>query len=101
MTEVQDLAGLVITETWGGRRLTFEEVLAAGRPAVYRKFGDHLLYVQGRLFDVHEPTAPVEVGLSLPTSARDPLPDRAMTVGIEYGWRHSAGCGCGFCGKAA
>ena len=99
--EVREVAGLVTTETWGGRRLTFEEVLAAGLPAVYRKFGDHLLYMQGRLFDVREPTAPVEV-LSLSSTADEPLPlDRGMTVGIEYGWHHSARCACGFCAKAA
>lgn len=101
MTEALELAGLVATGAWGGRRLTFEEVIAAGQPAVYRKFGDHLLYVQGRLFDVHEPTAPVEVGPPLPASAHDPLAARALTVGIEYGWHHSAGCGCSFCGRAA
>jgi hypothetical protein len=97
-----ELAGLVTTQTWDGRRLTFEEVLAAGQPAVYRKFGDHLLYVHGRLFDMHEPAAPVEVSLTLPSSKRGgPQVDRALTVGIEYGWRHPAGCDCSFCTHAA
>ena len=101
VSEVLELAGLATAGSWGDRRLTFEEVLAAGQPAVYRKFGDHLLYVQGRLFDVQEPTAPIEVGLPHAASARDPLVDRTLTVGIEYGWQHSTGCGCSFCAEAA
>jgi hypothetical protein len=79
----------------GRRRLTFDEVLAAGRPAVYRKFGDHLLYVGGRVFDVREPDAPVEVGLAPATP--EPAAAQMTTVGIEYGWRHEADCACSFC----
>ena len=102
MTEAQELAGVLATRAWAGRRLTFEEVLAAGQPAVYRKFGDHLLYLRGRLFDVREPAAPVEVGLARLSSERESPPvGRAASVGIEYGWRHSAGCDCSFCGDAA
>jgi len=102
VTEVQELAGMLATSAWAGRRLTFDEVVAAGRPAVYRKFGDHLLWVQGRLFDVREPAAPVEVGLAPPSSPHRSAPiDRAASVGIEYGWRHSADCGCDYCVDAA
>lgn len=97
MTEVQELVGtLAAMATAGRKRLTFEEVLAAGQPAVFREFGDHLLYVGGRFFDVHEPGSPVEVGLDLPVE--EPQPQIARhAVGIEYGWRHSAGCPCSFC----
>ena len=101
MTEVQELAGLLATRALANRRLTFDEVLAAGQPAVYRKFGDHLLYVQGRLFDVREPAAPVEVGLSPSPQREQPAADRVASVGIEYGWRHSAGCPCDYCIDAA
>jgi hypothetical protein len=102
VTDVQELAGMLATSAWAGRRLTFDEVIAAGRPAVYRKFGDHLLYVQGRLFDVSEPAAPVEVGLAPPSSThRRPPTGREVSVGIEYGWRHSAECGCDYCSDAA
>ncbi len=98
----QELTGMLTKMAAAGRRrLTFDEVLAAGKPAVYRKFGDHLLYVGGRLFDVHEPDAPVEVGLTPAPAVRGSLAaERAVTVGIEYGWRHEAGCPCSFCRAA-
>ena len=99
MTDVQELAGALAEMAMAGRRrFTFEEVLAAGRPAMYRKFGEHLLYLSGRLFDVREPGSPIEVGLALPPKERAPaVVDRALTVGIEYGWRHAADCPCSFC----
>lgn len=98
MTE-QELTGMLMKMAAAGRRrLTFDEVLAAGKPAVFRKFGDHLLYAGGRLFDVREPDAPVEVGLTpTPTTPESVAAERAMTVGIEYGWRHEADCPCSFC----
>ncbi len=89
---------LAVMATAGRRRLTFEEVLAAGRPAVYRKFGDHLLYVGGRLFDVRRPEAPtpIDVGVAS-TQAADESERSRISVGIEYGWRHAAGCPCSYC----
>jgi len=95
----QELTGMLTKRAAAGRRrLTFDEVLAAGKPAVFRKFGDHLLYAGGRLFDVREPDAPVEVGLTpTPTTPGSVAAERAMTVGIEYGWRHEADCPCSFC----
>ena len=36
----------------GRRRLSFREVVDCGQPAVYRQFGDSLLFVDGTLFDV-------------------------------------------------
>ena len=96
MTE-QELTGMLLKMAAAGRRrLTFDEVLAAGKPAVFRKFGDHLLYAGGHLFDVREPGAPVEVGLT-PSAPESIAAERAMTVGIEYGWRHEADCPCSFC----
>ena len=92
----RELTGMLTRMATAGRRgLTFDEVLAAGRPAVYRKFGDHLLYVGGRLFDVSEPYAPIEVGMASATP--EPAAERMATVGIEYGWRHEADCACSFC----
>ncbi len=97
MTDVQELAGtLAIMATAGRRRLTFEEVLAAGQPAVYQKFGDHLLYIDGRFFDVREPGSPIEVGLASQPEEPEPLVAR-RAVGVEYGWRHAADCGCSYC----
>lgn len=99
MTDVQELAGALAEMATAGRRhFTFEEVLAAGRPAMYRKFGDHLLFLGGRVFDVGKPGAPVEVGVA--ARPEEPMPvvaDRALSVGIEYGWRHAAGCPCSYC----
>jgi len=100
VTNAQELEGtLAIMATEGRRRLTFEEVLASGQPAVYRRFGDHLLYVNGRFFDVHEPGAPVEVGLSARPEEPRPQIER-HAVGIEYGWRHSADCPCSYCSES-
>jgi hypothetical protein len=98
----QDLTGMLMKMAAAGRRrLTFDEVRAAGKPAVYRKFGDHLLYVGGRLFDVSEPDAPVEVGMTPAQAARESVAaERAVTVGIEYGWRHEADCPCSFCERS-
>ena len=83
-----------IMATAGRRRLTFEEVLAAGRPAVYRKFGDHLLYVGGRLFDVREPERRHRSRSAIAVAAPDEHEHARLSVGIEYGWRHAAGCSC-------
>jgi len=78
----------------GGRRLrprlSLEDVVAAGLPAVFQDFGEHLIYRDGTIFD----------------SAHDgPLGEHAIhvgdgldeTVGLEFGWRHASGCGCCYC----
>ncbi len=88
---------LAVMATAGRRRLTFEEVLAAGRPAVYRQFGDHLLFVDGRLFDVRRPEAPTPIDVGTPSRALDEHEHSRLSVGIEYGWRHAAGCPCSYC----
>jgi hypothetical protein len=99
VTDVQELAGALAKMATAGRRsFTFEEILAAGRPAMYRKFGDHLLFLGGRVFDVREPGAPIEVGVAARPEERAPVAvDRALTVGIEYGWRHASDCPCSYC----
>ncbi len=50
----------------GRRRLSFREVVDCGQPAVYRQFGDSLLFVDGTLFDVLTPASPLKLGLKLP-----------------------------------
>lgn len=101
MTDVQELAGaLAEMATAGRRRFTFEEVLAAGQPAMYRKFGDHLLFLDGRVFDVGQPSAPIEVGVASRPEEHRPVADRALSVGIEYGWHHAADCPCSYCGAS-
>ena len=88
---------LAVMAIAGRRRLTFEEVLAAGRPAVYRQFGDDLLYVDGRLFDVRRPEAPTPIDVGLSSRAVDEREPSRLSVGIEYGWRHAAACPCSYC----
>jgi hypothetical protein len=78
----------------GRRRLSFREVVNSGRPAVYRQFGDSLLFVDGTLFDVLKPGSPIELGLKVPLE--DPHFVR-RAVGIEYGWRHALDCSCDAC----
>ena len=97
MTNGNEVSGALATMAIAGRkRLTFEEVLAAGQPAVYRQFGDHLLYVDGRFFDVREPGAPTPIEVGTSSSLRDAHAAH-RAVGIEYGWRHAADCSCSFC----
>ena len=85
---------LAAIEPTGRRRLSFAEVIYTGRPAVYRQFGDALLYLDGTFFDVLRPGSPIELGLKVPLE--DPHFAR-RAVGIEYGWRHESACSCEFC----
>jgi hypothetical protein len=76
------------------RLLFFDEVEAAGLPAVFASFGDLLLYREGIVYALPpsvDPADPVQV---------DDLADAYALrhrVGIEFPWRHTAGCGCRFC----
>ena len=80
----------------GQRRLSAEEVLASGRPALFDDFGERLLFVDGQLFDLRAAGLSPD-GAPLP----EPLPERVLRagVGIELGWRHARGCDC-CCGPA-
>lgn len=78
----------------GRRLLSFKQVIASGRPAVYSQFGDALLFMDGVFFDVLDPGSPTELWRKMPPN--DPgVANRA--IGIEYGWRHMSGCPCDFC----
>lgn len=78
----------------GGRRLrprlSLEDVVAAGLPAVYQDFGEHLLYRDGTIFD----SAGTGPAGEHPVLELESLND---AVGLEFGWRHASGCGCGYC----
>ena len=76
--------------------LSLEEVRESGRPAFFSDHGEHLLYQDGELFDLGDGDATWQAG-----SHPQPLPRQILVdgVGIEYGWRHSAGCACHFCAK--
>jgi hypothetical protein len=75
-------------------KLLLEEVREIGLPAYFFDHGERLLFLDGDIFDLRE------VG----TAARDgaspmPLPHGILEtgVGLEYGWRHAAGCACPHC----
>jgi hypothetical protein len=74
-------------ESTSRRRLSFEEVVQAGLPAAFRDFGEALVFLDGKLFDVSQPEAVVEL----------PLDDAGPVNGLEFGWRHAVGCRCRFC----
>jgi len=78
----------------GGRRLrprlSLEDVVAAGLPAVYQDFGEHLLYRDGTIFDSAR-TGPSGEHPILELQSLDDA------VGLEFGWRHASGCTCGYC----
>jgi hypothetical protein len=76
------------------RLLTLDEVRAANFPAVFRAFGDHLVFIEGRVYSV-----PHETDLAHPDLVPH-LPDTYVitnSVGIEYGWQHFEGCRCALC----
>jgi hypothetical protein len=65
-------------------------VVAAGLPAVYQNFGEHLVYRDGTIFDATRGGPPAEH----PILVVDSLDE---AVGLEFGWRHAGGCACAFC----
>jgi len=74
---------------WGSPDLSFDEVCRTNVPAVYQRFGERLMFVDGRLFDV---SSDVAVQVECPPTAQLGGP-----VGIEYGWQHLMTCDCGCC----
>jgi hypothetical protein len=78
--------------------LSLEEVRASDRPAFFFDHGEHLLYVDGQLFDLREADAAWP-----PDSHPLPLPHAILEsgVGIEFGWRHATDCRCSFCAQPA
>ncbi len=78
----------------GTRSLSIEEVKASGTPASFQGFGESLLYIDGRLFDLRHDALPAQQRFCPPMLEPDVL---RYGVGIEYGWRHIQGCCCAFC----
>ena len=74
------------------RRLRLKEVHEAGILAVYKRYGDRLLFMDGTIFDVAAPVHFVEV----PVAAAD---WSGQAVGVEFGWRHTGGCACQLCSQ--
>lgn len=98
MSEASKVEGMLAAmHRMGRRRLSFSEVIEVGRPAVYSRFGDALLFMDGMLYDVLKPGAPTELWPKVTIDDRR-LASRA--VGIEYGWRHVSDCACNICAAA-
>ena len=78
--------------------LSLAEVRASGLPAFFFDHGEHLLYVDDELFDLHVGDAAWQAH-----NRPRPLPHQILDsgVGIELGWRHAAGCSCRYCHKPA
>jgi hypothetical protein len=78
--------------------LSLEEVRESDLPAFFFDYDEHLLYLDGELFDLGDGEATWMAG-----SHPLPLPHQILEegVGIEFGWRHTANCACRFCGKRA
>ena len=76
--------------------LSLAEVRASGLPAFFFDHGEHLLYMDGELFDLRDGDAAWQAG-----SRPLPLPRQILEsgVGIELGWRHAADCRCHSCRK--
>lgn len=80
----------------GRRMLTFDEVLASGRPAVFDEFGDLLAYLDGTVFILQG------VDVQETSEAGPPVLDPrsvVRAVGIETGWRHADDCDCHVCAE--
>jgi len=76
------------------RHLTLEEVRQASVPAVYREFGDNLIYLGGIVYSLPAEADPsdLETHLALPGTYVV-----NQEVGIEFGWEHPLDCDCPFC----
>jgi hypothetical protein len=76
------------------RRLTLDEVRQASVPAVFRAFGDNLVYLGGTVYSLPAEPDPdaLETNLALPGTYVV-----SEEVGIEFGWEHLHGCDCPFC----
>jgi hypothetical protein len=75
-------------------KLLLREVRDTGLPAYFFDHGERLLYLDGDIYDLRE------VGAAARAGTRPlPLPHAILEtgVGLEYGWRHVADCGCPYC----
>jgi hypothetical protein len=79
-----------------GVLLSLEDVRASGQPAYFLDHGEHLLFLDGELYDLH-----ADEGTAQPGSRPLPLPHSILEsgVGIEFGWRHSPACACYYCNR--
>ena len=87
MTDGRHVASLSAGTRGVRPRLSLEDVVRTGLPAVFQDFGEQLVYRDGRIFDA---------GVGGRTGG-DPIivvDEAADAVGLEFGWRHASGCTC-------
>lgn len=77
-----------------GRLFSLDDVIDARQPATFSAFGDHLLFVDGIVYSLPRDPMPSEFAEPLDVPGSYIV---TQTVGIEYGWRHVAGCDCSLC----
>ena len=94
MADARPIERVFAEASRGKRRLSLEEVLQAGLPAVYQQYGDRLLYMDGTIFDATDPRAVTEIPLIVAGAA-------TQAVGLEFGWRQAGDCPCPFCSRRA
>ena len=76
------------------RRLTLDEVRQASVPAVFRAFGDHLIYVGGTVYSLPAEPDPDDLATNLSLPGTYVVSEE---VGIEFGWEHLHDCDCPLC----
>ena len=72
-----------------GQLLGIDEVRAAGLPALFSAYGDHLAYVDGTIYALPRELDPCELADLPGLSGAYPV---IHVVGIEYGWQHIEAC---------
>jgi len=90
MSDTGFVEGVLAGARRARRRLSIEEVLEAGLPAVYEQYGERLLYLDGRILDASDPAALGEV-MAVSTGTSN------QAVGLDFGWRHVSECSCVHC----
>lgn len=90
MTDGRHRSRLTVGRPGLSPRLSLQDIVSVGLPAVYEDHGEHLVYRDGRIFDAAASNAP----LAEPIIELD---GAGSAVGLEFGWRHLAGCSCRFC----
>jgi hypothetical protein len=87
-----------LPERLGKKMLTFDEVVASRRPAVFQDFGDLLLYLHDTVYVLQDTDPDAQPHATPP--ALDPHAV-GKAIGMETGWRHAAGCDCPVCADDA
>ena len=87
MADTRQVATALAETDHARRRLSLEDVLKAGLPAVFREFGEQLLFMDGRFYDASDPGSLAEILVGV-------VYEPEQAVGLEFGWRHVGDCPC-------